>query len=164
MLAESLVKRGIFVFACVFNSDSDGAQNLKSLRSVKVIQMDVTNDNDVKDGFGIVQKHLSESKTGYNLTVYFFNAIVLVLWAIVNNAGLCHGGLLEFTPINKIRQLIEVNTLGMLGICQTFSPLLRGHGRIVNLTSIAGKLLLLILVLKIIRYNCVPLFWGILHV
>lgn len=65
--------------------------------------------------------------------------IISVLHAVVNNAGIGGSRLLEFIPLTQVRQLFEVNSLGILRVCQRFAPLVRrGQGRIVNVTSIAG--------------------------
>jgi NAD(P)-dependent dehydrogenase (short-subunit alcohol dehydrogenase family) len=61
------------------------------------------------------------------------------LVGLVNNAGINAGGLLEFLPIAEIRNLLEVNLIGHIAVTQAFLPLIRkGHGRIVNMGSIAG--------------------------
>jgi len=62
------------------------------------------------------------------------------LAGLVNNAGIITAsGLLEFLPIAEIRNLLEVNLIGHIAVTQAFLPLIRkGHGRIVNMGSIAG--------------------------
>ncbi len=61
------------------------------------------------------------------------------LSGLVNNAGVSSGGLLEFFPLSKIRDLLEVNLIGHIAVTQAFLPLVRkGRGRIINMGSIAG--------------------------
>ena len=62
------------------------------------------------------------------------------LAGLVNNAGIVTAsGLLEFLSIAEIRNLLEVNLIGHIAVTQAFLPLIRkGHGRIVNMGSIAG--------------------------
>lgn len=63
------------------------------------------------------------------------------LWALVNNAGVALGGPLELLPIQAFRQQLEVNVVGPLALIQHCLPLLRqGPGRIVNVSSISGRL------------------------
>jgi NAD(P)-dependent dehydrogenase (short-subunit alcohol dehydrogenase family) len=69
------------------------------------------------------------------------------LKGLVNNAGVGLGGPLAHMPIDQIRQVFEVNVLGAVTVSQAFIPLLGGDralaggpGRIVNITSVAGKL------------------------
>jgi NAD(P)-dependent dehydrogenase (short-subunit alcohol dehydrogenase family) len=68
------------------------------------------------------------------------------LAGLVNNAGMGTGGPLAHQPIEQIRQVFEVNALGTVSVTQAFIPLLGGDraltggpGRIVNITSVAGK-------------------------
>ncbi len=69
------------------------------------------------------------------------------LKGLVNNAGMGLGGPLSHQPVDEIRQVFEVNVLGAVTVSQAFIPLLGadgaltgGPGRIVNITSVAGKL------------------------
>ncbi len=60
--------------------------------------------------------------------------------ALVNNAGVAFGGPLEFFPIEALRTQLEVNVIGAVAVTQAFLPLLRrGKGRIVNVSSVAGR-------------------------
>ncbi len=62
------------------------------------------------------------------------------LAGLVNNAGVVVSGPLEFLPIAELRKQFGVNVIGQIAVTQAFLPLLRkGHGRIVNMGSIAGK-------------------------
>jgi NAD(P)-dependent dehydrogenase (short-subunit alcohol dehydrogenase family) len=68
------------------------------------------------------------------------------LKGLVNNAGMGTGGPLAHQPIAEIRHVFEVNVLGAVTVSQAFIPLLGGDralaggpGRIVNITSVAGK-------------------------
>ena len=59
---------------------------------------------------------------------------------LVNNAGIAVGGPLEFISLEQFRWQFEVNVFGLLQVTQLFLPLIRaGHGRIVNIGSIAGR-------------------------
>jgi NAD(P)-dependent dehydrogenase (short-subunit alcohol dehydrogenase family) len=69
------------------------------------------------------------------------------LKGLVNNAGFVIGGPLAHQPIDQIRRGFEVNTLGAVTVSQAFIPLLGadpslsgGPGRIVNITSVAGRI------------------------
>lgn len=62
------------------------------------------------------------------------------LAGLVNNAGIAVGGPLEFIPVEKFRQQIEINVVGQVAVTQAFLPLLRaGRGRVVNMGSISGR-------------------------
>ena len=64
------------------------------------------------------------------------------LWGIVNNAGIAGStGVIEWLSRDDYRAAFEVNTLGMIETIRIFLPLvLKSKGRIVNMTSIMGRL------------------------
>jgi NAD(P)-dependent dehydrogenase (short-subunit alcohol dehydrogenase family) len=62
---------------------------------------------------------------------------------LVNNAGIVCPGPLEFQPMEDFRRQLEVNLFGQVAVTQSFLPLLRaGNGRLVNVGSIGGRLVL----------------------
>jgi NAD(P)-dependent dehydrogenase (short-subunit alcohol dehydrogenase family) len=62
------------------------------------------------------------------------------LRGIVNNAGIGIGGPLEALSVDDFRRTLEVNTTGQLAVTQAFLPMLRrSKGRIVNMSSIGGR-------------------------
>lgn len=69
------------------------------------------------------------------------------LGALVNNAGIAVGGPLRYIPIDEIERQFDVNVLGAVRATQAFLPLLGADrrfagppGRIVNMSSVAGKI------------------------
>jgi NAD(P)-dependent dehydrogenase (short-subunit alcohol dehydrogenase family) len=63
------------------------------------------------------------------------------LFALVNNAGISVGGPLEFVAVEEWRRQLEVNLIGQVAMTQAALPSLRrARGRIVNMTSIGGRL------------------------
>lgn len=63
LLAESLVKKGMYVFAAVLSTNSDGAKSLQKHELVKVIQMNVTNETEVDDAFYDINEHLTKTNS-----------------------------------------------------------------------------------------------------
>jgi NAD(P)-dependent dehydrogenase (short-subunit alcohol dehydrogenase family) len=62
------------------------------------------------------------------------------LRGIVNNAGVASGGPLEAIDLADFRKTVEVNSVGPLAVSQAFLPMLRrSRGRIVNMSSIGGR-------------------------
>ena len=60
---------------------------------------------------------------------------------LVNNAGLSFGGPLEFLPLDDLRRQLEVNLVGQVAVTQALLPAIRrARGRIVNLTSVGGRI------------------------
>ncbi len=65
------------------------------------------------------------------------------LAGLVNNAGIAVAAPLEFIPLDRLRQQLEVNLVGQVAVIQALLPALRrGRGRIVNVTSIGGRMAL----------------------
>jgi len=62
--------------------------------------------------------------------------------ALINNAGYCQPGALETLPLEAVRRQFETNVFGVLRMSQLVLPGMRkaGGGRIVNLSSMGGKL------------------------
>ena len=62
--------------------------------------------------------------------------------ALVNNAGYSQSGALETLPMERFRAQFETNVFGLLRMCQLVLPKMRaaGRGRIVNVSSMGGKL------------------------
>ena len=60
---------------------------------------------------------------------------------LVNNAGISHGGFLQMTPIDTIKNVFDVNLFSMLSMIQIVTGRMRRDGlggAIVNVASIAG--------------------------
>jgi short-subunit dehydrogenase len=62
--------------------------------------------------------------------------------ALVNNAGYSQSGAIETIPMASVRRQFETNVFGLMRMCQLVLPGMRraGSGRIVNLSSMGGKL------------------------
>lgn len=65
------------------------------------------------------------------------------LAGLVNNAGVAIPAPIEFQPLADFRRQLEVNLIGHVAMTQAFLPLIRrGKGRIVNIGSVGGLLVL----------------------
>lgn len=63
------------------------------------------------------------------------------LFGIVNNAGIGISGVLEAISVNDIRNLMEVNVIGLMAVTKAFIPLLKSSkGRIINIGSTSSFL------------------------
>ena len=60
---------------------------------------------------------------------------------LVNNAGFGYFGAIENVPMEEARRQMEVNLFGLALLCRKVLPAMReqGFGRIVNISSVAGK-------------------------
>src|SRR5215208_104463 len=65
-----------------------------------------------------------------------------VVGVLVNNAGYSQSGAVESVPMEKVRRQFETNVFGLVRMCQLVLPGMRrqGYGRIVNVSSMGGKL------------------------
>ena len=65
------------------------------------------------------------------------------LAGLVNNAGIAVAAPLEFLPLDQLRLQLEINLVGQVAVTQAFLPALRAaRGRIVNVSSIGGRVAL----------------------
>lgn len=66
----------------------------------------------------------------------------LGLDVLINNAGMGVMAPMTTVPMDKVRASFDVNVFGMVEMCQSVAPgmIERGSGRIINVSSIAGKL------------------------
>ena len=115
---------GFRVFAGV-RKTSDG-ENLarRASRHLTPIMLDVTDSEAIAATVSQVTQQMGENG----------------LAGLVNNAGIGIAAPLEFIPIAEYRRQLEVNLIGQLAVTQAYLPLLRqGHGRIVMISSISGR-------------------------
>ena len=61
---------------------------------------------------------------------------------LVNNAGINELGPVETLPLDRVQAMFETNLFGLMRMCQLVLPGMRrrGHGRIVNVGSMNGRL------------------------
>eukprot|EP01035_Chromulina_nebulosa_P023574 gene23574-30567_t len=66
----------------------------------------------------------------------------IVLWAVINNAGIAPIGYTDWMNIELFRKVIEINYIGCVAIVKAFLPLLKRtrNSRIINISSLAGKI------------------------
>ncbi|KAH7933959.1 hypothetical protein HPB49_019591 [Dermacentor silvarum] len=123
-LVRSLTHVGFFVFAGCLDATCNGANELKKLANVKVLQLDISSERQVSDALVAIKKDLGSK----------------VLWAVVCNAAIRNEGLLEWMTMEAVKKVIDVNILGTCRVSKTFLPLLRKcNGRLVVVTSSFGK-------------------------
>ena len=125
MLALELVRKGWRVYAGCLTPQGVEALLSKAAGSVGTmvaVQMDVTKQADIDR----VVKQIGDE-------------CPQKLFALVNNAGVGRGGLVDWTSLDEYRTMMEVNFFALATMCKACLPLLKeSRGRIVNVTSIAG--------------------------
>lgn len=127
MCALELAQRGYRVFAGVRRVEDGLALADKAPKNLSWITLDITDTASIEAAAHTV----AEAVAGTGLA------------GLINNAGISGIGPLEFLPLADMRRLLEVNVIGHLAVTQAFLPLLRrAQGRIVNIGSISGRLVL----------------------
>ena len=121
--AEALAKQGHRVYAAARRVER--MEPLKAL-GVVPLRMDVTDEASMEEGVRMVLE--AEGRID----------------ALVNNAGYGYFGAIENVPLEDARRQLEVNVFGLARLCQLVLPSMReqGSGRIVNISSVAGKAVL----------------------
>lgn len=126
LCALSLAARGWQVFAGVRNP-VDGQKLIAKAANKQIYPLIL----DVTKAATVVE---SAKQVRYQLGAHG-------LAGLVNNAGIAVAGPLEFIPIEQLREQMNVNFVGQVMVTQEFLPLLRREsGRIVNMSSVSGRI------------------------
>jgi NAD(P)-dependent dehydrogenase (short-subunit alcohol dehydrogenase family) len=116
-----LAERGMTVYATARRPESIEELEASGCRT---LALDVTDEASMQAAVGAVEQ--AEGAVG----------------ALVNNAGYILSGAMETLPAEEVRRQFETNVFGLLRMCQLVLPGMRkaGTGRIVNVSSMGGKL------------------------
>ena len=119
--AERLARRGWTVYATARNVEAIAP--LRE-RGCMLLPLDVTDEESMRRAVEEIER--AEGAVGI----------------LINNAGYSQSGAVEAVPIEKVRRQFETNVFGLARMCQLVLPGMRrqGFGRIVNLSSMGGKL------------------------
>jgi NAD(P)-dependent dehydrogenase (short-subunit alcohol dehydrogenase family) len=118
--AERLADKGWTVYATARKESA--IEDLKA-KGCKTLALDVTDKGSMRSAVDRVVE--AEGAVG----------------ALVNNAGYSQSGAIETVPMDSVQRQFETNVFGLMRMCQLVLPGMRGQGwgRIVNLSSIGGK-------------------------
>lgn len=116
----------------------EGAKELEEFHSdrMKVVQLDVCSEEQVKNAVEYIKDNLQESQRGklpflMHPEPIFKKMSSLMglsdsgLWAVVNNAGVSTFGEVEFTSMDTYKQVSEVNLWGTIRVTKAVLPLIR---------------------------------------
>ncbi|CAF2867878.1 unnamed protein product [Rotaria sp. Silwood2] len=125
-LTIELDKQGFHVLAGVFVPDNVTSLKEKLSPRATVFHLDITKQEDIDAAFKLV------------------NEKTKVLHALVNNAGIAVIGHIDWTSMEDMRKVMDVNYFGHVAMTKKFLPLLiaKRDSRIVNICSVAGYLAL----------------------
>jgi NAD(P)-dependent dehydrogenase (short-subunit alcohol dehydrogenase family) len=123
----ALARKGYLTYATMRNlAKRDSIQSVadKQHLPVRVVQLDVTDENSIKKA---IQSILSEAGR---------------IDLLVNNAGYALTGAFEDIGIDEIEAQYETNVFGVIRVTQAVLPIMRkqGSGRIINISSGAGRI------------------------
>ena len=122
-----LAEEGFRVFAGVRNPADGDALVARSSGELTPIPVDITDPPSISAAVDVVEGAVGQRG----------------LFGLVNNAGIVKPGPLELQPMADFRRQLEVNLIGQVAMTQAFLPLIRrGKGRIVNVGSIGGRVVL----------------------
>jgi len=124
LLAKRLDQSGVRVFAsCLTPSGLASLKESLSSRAV-VLSLDVTDEKSVEQFSETVIQTCGSNG----------------VWALVNNAGILDGTVVDLTPVSTYKKVMEVNFFGHVAITRKFlRSIKKTKGRIVNMASIAGR-------------------------
>ena len=119
--AQTLAQQGHCVFAAARRTEL--MEPLKAY-GVHVIKMDVTDEKSMQDGVETLIQAMGH------------------IDVLINNAGYGYFGAIENVPMEDARRQLEVNVFGLARLTQLVLPYMRQqkNGRIINTSSIAGKM------------------------
>ena len=122
--AQALARQGHRVYGAARR-----VELMESLRAdgVRPLHMDVTDPKSMADGVAAVM-----AAEGH-------------IDVLINNAGFGYFGPVETVAMEEARRQVEVNVFGLAELCRLVIPHMRqqGRGRIINTSSIAGKMVLM---------------------
>ena len=122
-----LANNGFNVWGTVRTEKDFQAISSLNIATLHPVMMDVTSAKDIDN----LKNQLNE----------------IPLAGLINNAGIALTGPLKYLQIEKLKKQFEVNVFGLVRVTQAFIPNLELHhklsgedGRIINISSVSGKL------------------------
>ncbi len=115
-IAEYLAQKGYIVYG--------GSRSAPSNKLFHTLELDVTSDESVQIGI----KNIIETEGRIDV--------------LINNAGIGSAGAVEKSSIEDIKKSFEVNTFGVVRLCQAVLPHMRkhGHGVIINISTLGSAI------------------------
>jgi NAD(P)-dependent dehydrogenase (short-subunit alcohol dehydrogenase family) len=116
--ALALDKRGLDVIAGVRSADAAAALRAEASPRLRTVELDVTDGASIAAVAGRIDR----------------------LDALVNNAGIAVGNVVEALDLDELRHQLEVNVVGQVALTQALIPKLREtRGRVVFISSVSGR-------------------------
>lgn len=118
--AMALSRQGHKVYAAARRVEKMGVLHQQG---VQIIKLDLTIENSIEEAVATILD--KENRID----------------VLINNAGYGYFGAIENVDMEEARRQLEVNVFGLARLCQLILPIMRkqGSGRIINVSSVAGK-------------------------
>ena len=124
-----LARNGFHTYATMRKIDDGGSKQIidiakKENLPLQAIQLDVNNDNSVRDAINRIAKEKDR------------------IDVVVNNAGYALIGAFEENSMEEVKTQFETNFFGPIRVMQVVIPIMRNQrsGKIVNITSVGGRM------------------------
>lgn len=123
--ALALDAKGFRVFAGVRKASDDDALSTAGSARLTPVRLDVTDAESIAAAAELIDGEVGDAG----------------LAGVVNNAGTTLPCPVQYLSVDRFRDQLEVNLIGPLALTKALLPLLcRGRGRVVNVTSLAGRI------------------------
>lgn len=120
-ICEVLASKGETILAGARKEED--LDDLNRIDNVTAVKLDVTKDDDIQKAREYIEKNATK------------------LDVLINNAGIGLWGPLVDIPESMMRQTLEVNLFGVYKVTKAmFSLLHKARGRIINMSSVSGKI------------------------
>lgn len=127
VILETFAKNGANIWACARAKNEEFENHISELSEkygvwIKPVYFDLSDENAIKGAF----KEIIKEK--------------LPLDIVVNNAGMAYGGLMTMTPVQKLKEVFEVNFFAVISIMQFSAKVMmrQKSGNIINIASVGG--------------------------
>jgi len=118
----TLAKKGCQVFAGCRTQKSCDELSALNIPNLIPVQLDVTQQDQIEKFAKLIETNCPQG-----------------LFALINNAGVQQGFLFDWTNLETMRKVIEVNLLGVLSMTKALLPSLKkSKGRLINLGSMGS--------------------------
>lgn len=120
--AVKMLQENNFTAIATVRKVADENNLLKTYPGVKILRLDVTDLEEIE-----------------SLPEKLAQIGVHSLFGVINNAGVALAGPFLHQPFEEVQQTMQINVVAVMKICQILTPIIQPGGRIINISSIAGK-------------------------
>ena len=126
-IMEKFASEGADIWACARTPSEEFERNVKELAEkndvcITPVYFDLEDEEAIKKA---IKSIISEKKS---------------IDVLVNNAGIAYGGLMQMTPIDKLKQVFQINYFAPVLMMQLVSRVMQRQksGSIINIASVGG--------------------------